>query len=147
MVGTEAALGVLYDVALTLDGTTGGDDGNPTRTPVGSPITVLCDKITHRFQRELADHGTAQTEAEFMRIKKLSETLIIETKLQKKTNAALYALLIGTTGIIVRFTITAVGANITGDAMVEERELDYDGPSTIRIVLRNYGVKWTKTAT
>ncbi|MBZ4712412.1 hypothetical protein ERJ98_10765, partial [Bifidobacterium longum subsp. longum] len=89
MVGNSSAVNILLDVLMTIQGTTGGDDGNPTRTATGSPLTIKVDKIKVSQGKTVADHGTAQNAAEFNRTKKLPESLRIETKLEKKASAAL----------------------------------------------------------
>ena len=149
MVGVEPALNILLDAVVTLQGTTNGDDGvvGASRTLAGSPITVLCDRVIPRLGRRVVDHGTAQHMVEFNRTEKLVDMLTIETKLQKKGAAPLVALLAGATGVIVKFTITASGFNVTGFGLVEDFDPTVAIPSEFRFSIRSYGEAFTVTAT
>lgn len=148
MVGNNpAAINILNDVVFTFEGTTGGDDGNPTRTGTGSPVTFKADTVKYSGNRTLADHGTAQQAVEFNRITKTPESLTVETKLEKKANAALLSALLGTSGVVGNITATATGASIDGVGIVESFEFDYAGPSTLRFTMRQYGSGFTITTT
>lgn len=141
MIGTgSAAINLLNDVAVTLQGTSGGDDGVTSgRTLAGTAVTFLADRVGLRSNQNLADHGTAQHGASLMRGGKLDETLTIETKLEKKADAALLGLLTGLTGQVVQFTATATGCSMSGYMRVESVDPTYDAPSTLSITLRSYG--------
>lgn len=149
MVGTHAAIGILHDALFTITATTGGDNGTLTRTASGQTVTFLADRVRYRMRREVEDHSAAQMGAEWMRDTKLSEQVVVETKLERKANAALLGALLGTMGVVVQFSATAPGANVGtaagGGAMVESVEFDYAGPSMLRFTLRNYGAPFTVT--
>lgn len=144
----SSAIDLLLDVVFTMDGTTGGDNGTLTRTAAASPVTFLADKVSLSNKRTLADHSVAQQSAPIMRTTKITPSMTIETKLEKKTGAALLALLISANGVIVNITATAVGCNITTSPfIVESYEADYAGPSTLKIVLQPYGTAVAQTTT
>ena len=147
MTGNNSAVSILADVVFTLDGTTGGDNGNATRTPVGSPITFKADSVKCSNSRSLADHSTAQHQNEFNRITKTPQSIQVETKLELAANAALLTLLNGTSGVVVKLVATATGASITGIGIVENFDFDYDGPSTLRFTIRQYGAGFTIATT
>lgn len=144
---TNGAVNILSDCVFTIQGTTGGDNGNATRTLDGAALTFKADKVSVKNTRSLADHSTAQDAAEFNRTTKLPQSITVETKLEKKANAPLLTKLLGTTGVVVAFTATSVGASVEGYGIVEGPEFDYDGPSTLRFTLRQYGGLFTITAT
>ena len=140
----NAAVNILLDVALTIQATTGGDDGTASgRSTSGSAVTFLADKMTVKAARQLQDHSAGGDTAEFMRTQKISYTATVETKLAKKASAALLGGLLGATGIIVQFTATATGAVVSGTAIVEDIEMGYDIPSTLKFTMRGYGSAWT----
>jgi hypothetical protein len=146
MVGAGPAIS-LSDVIFTIRGTTGGDDGNPVRTPAGTgAITVKFDRISFVSTEAIDDHASGQDVVDFMRGHRVSQTLTVETKLQKKAAAELADLLFSEDGVVLIFTATATGCSIgtqttpsVGGARVESKEFDYAGPSTLRFTLRNYG--------
>jgi hypothetical protein len=138
------AINILLDAVVTIQGTTGGDDGNPTRTLAATPITIEVNKVTVRNGRETSDHGTAQRAAQMHRTTKQPQEMTIETVLDKLAAAPLLGLLNSTAGVVVVVTITAVGCSIDGAvAIVTSFDFDYDAPSTLRIELRQYGTLWT----
>lgn len=146
MTGNNPAINILSDVVVTIQGTTGGDNGNPSRTLAGSPLTFKADKITVDSSFSTADHSTAQSGAEFHRITKKPQSIKVETKLEKATGAALMALLSSTAGAVVSFTITATGATMTSCiGLVADLQWEYAGPSTLSFGLKQYGTEWVVT--
>jgi hypothetical protein len=151
MFGDRAAISLLLDATVWIRGTTGGDDGNPQRTAVGNNgLTFKADRVEVESSFTTEDHSTAQDTPEFMRITKKPQRIVIETKLEKKADAALNTLLLSAEGVVVQFIVTADGASLRtknapsmgtplGGALVEGYELAYSGPSTLRLVLRQYG--------
>lgn len=146
-----AAINILLDAVFTIQGTNGGDDGVTSgRTPAGSPITFKADKVKPKIGRRLADHSTEQDLDELNRTTKITRELSVETKLDKTASAPLLTLLMANTGIIVQFTCTATGANITSApyyGIVENVEWEYAGPSTLRFNIKPYGQAWSTTTT
>lgn len=143
---TNGAVNILLDAVFSIQGTTGGDEGNPTRTLDGTALTFKADKVSVKMGRTVADHSTAQDAAEFNRTTKLPQAITVETKLEKKANAPLLTKLLGAAGVVVKFTATASGGNVEGTGIVEGFDFDYDGPSTLRFTIRQYGSLFTVTA-
>jgi hypothetical protein len=157
MVGNEAAVNILLDATFAIRGTTGGDNGNPVRTAAGSGWTTFkADRVEVESNYRRVDHGTAQNMAEFNRIEKLPQRIVVETKLQKATAAELQTLLLSAEGTVVLFMLTAQGANVKslnapstsplGGALVAEHNMAYAVPSTLRFVLEQYGTQFVMNA-
>jgi hypothetical protein len=144
---SNGAVNILLDCEFTIQGTTGGDNGNATRTLAGTALTFKADKVSIKNTRSVADHSTAQDAAEFNRTTKLPQSISVETKLEKKANAPLLTKLLGVEGVVVDFTATSVGGSIEGTGIVEGPEFDYDSPSTLRFTIRQYGSLFTISAT
>jgi len=142
----NSAINILLDVVFTIQGTTGGDNGVTSgRSTSGSAVTFKADRVSIAgIQRTLADHSTAQDGPELNRVTKEPQSATIETKVEKKASAPLKGLLASSAGVVVIFTATATGSVVTAQyAIVENVEWDYDGPSTLRFTLRQYGTAWT----
>jgi len=142
----SSAINYLYDVTLSIQGTTGGDDGQETgRTLAGSPLTFECDSFGWNLGRDAVEHGQGMKEVEFLRTRKVRQSATIECKLEK-LEANILSKVLGLTGEVVRVVGTAEGGSIEIEyALVTSVEPTYNAPSTLRIQLGSYGQKWTVT--
>lgn len=141
----ESAINLLLDAVITIQAA-GSDDGVRTgRTLSGSALTLDCDRVQPDIGRDLVDHSGGQTAHEFMRTRKLRQSLEIELKLEKSTSSAL-SKMSGASGVVVAFTITAVGFNCSGYGIVENLRPTLDTPSTFRFTIRSYGTAWALAA-
>lgn len=140
------AINYLFDVTITIQGTTGGDDGVTTgRTLSGSPLTILVDRMSFDLGRRLEDHSAGQDAVELMRTRKLTQRATCEMKLEKITANALSKLL-GTAGVVVKVTGTATGGTVDLTyAIVENFRFEYNAPSTLSFDLASYGASWAIT--
>lgn len=126
---------ILRDVVATLT-SYGPDDGVPG-TGVGSAVTVCLDKISISETRDLFDASCEQDAFSYMRSRKNSWEIKVDTKLEQ--GLAFWESLHGNNSVMLQFVMVAGGTTVTGAGIVAGLEVEIGNPSTLSITIQSAG--------
>ncbi len=136
------AVNILLDCTFSVSFSATDNGGGETFAGGG---TYKMDKVTYKYSKDTADHGTGQDEVEFHRKNKTKWEIVFETKLIAGATSSTSLLYLLQTNELMCFVATALtGTTLTlttPGALIVDIDADYAGPSTLKVTVKSRGTK------
>jgi len=133
----QAAVSLLLDCQCSILFSASDQGGGESYS---GAVSFKADKVTVKESISSADHSTGQDTVENYRKGKISWEISVETKLYPQTGPSTYTLLQSLrANDLGKLIVTCTGAGVTGQGLIENVEVDYAGPSTLKFGIKAHG--------